>query len=188
MRGDQLNTWSYSFSVVTILTSDLLLPIPSSAVMTHAGAKLGILGGTLVGWLGVTSGSVLGFLLARFLGGRFLEPRLSESECHLLAERTERYGVFIVVLLRPVPIFAEASVLLLAVGRMSFWRFCFWLALSNLFLALFFSAFGQWAEASEIGEIPSILISLAIPILLLFTTRFFFQSRLIRQKHELAEK
>ncbi len=68
-----------ALGTVAILSTDILLPIPSSVVSTVAGAQLGIVGATAASWLGMTLGAMLGFALARALG-RPLAERFSAIE------------------------------------------------------------------------------------------------------------
>lgn len=171
----ELNPFVYSLAIIGLLAADLLLPIPSSALITHAGMKLGVLQGTILGFLGVTIGSLIGFVMARRLGKTFVMKRTDENDRIVLGRLTGQYGVFIVVFLRPVPILAEASVLLLAAGQMAWRPFLVWLSVSNFFVALFFAAFGQWAAERGIGELPALLISIAVPVLLLICVRLILK-------------
>lgn len=165
----------YASILVLILGSDLLLPVPSSLLITHASVRLGVLGGTMVGFFGITIGSLLGFVCARWWGQRFVERKVSEADRRNLTDLMNRYGLLVVVLLRPVPILAEASVLLLGLGQMKFLRFLFWLCLSNFFVSLFFALLGDWATKSGIGELTVMFISITIPVILLLISQFYFQ-------------
>lgn len=62
--------------IVAALSTDILLPIPSSAVSTYAGGVLGFVSGTLASWLGMTAGACLGYGLA-WLAGRPLAARFA---------------------------------------------------------------------------------------------------------------
>src|SRR4051812_37291372 len=53
---------------VLVLSSDILLPVPSSLVSTAAGAQLGAVPATAASWMGMTLGAVLGYWLARTFG------------------------------------------------------------------------------------------------------------------------
>ena len=57
--------------VITLLATDILLPIPSSVVSTLAGWQLGWLQATLATWVGMNLGAVIGFALARRWGASF---------------------------------------------------------------------------------------------------------------------
>lgn len=174
ISAETLNRKVYTATAVLILASDLLLPVPSSAVITHAGTLLGILGGTVVGFLGLTLGSLIGFTLAHWLGRRFVNQRVSPQDLEQLQSLTERFGAFTIVLLRPVPIFAEASVLLLGLGGMTWRSFLIWLSISNLCVALLFAGLGTWARQQGFSESVTILISIAIPLILLILVKFTF--------------
>lgn len=130
-------------AVVGLLASDLLLPVPSSVVSTIAGQALGFWGGTAATWCGMTAGAALAFGLARWLG-RPLAKRLAGDEELARAEFVaSRWGVFLLVLARPVPVLAESSVLLLGTTRLAWWRFLAAVGLSNLGLAAAYAALGD---------------------------------------------
>ena len=172
--GDPVDPLTYSLLVAGLLSSDLFLPIPSSGLITHAGRTLGVMGGTLVGSVGLTFGGLVGFYSARILGNRFVERRVEAGEREKMQEAIRKTGAWVIVLLRPVPILAEASVLLLAAGGMSFRLFLGWLLVSNLCVAGFFAAFGHLAAEQGMGEATSLLVSLVIPVLLLLLSKYQF--------------
>ena len=58
--------------VISVLATDILLPIPSSVVSTMSGWQLGPWKGTLASWVGMTIGAVIGFALARRWGKTIL--------------------------------------------------------------------------------------------------------------------
>jgi uncharacterized membrane protein YdjX (TVP38/TMEM64 family) len=155
--------WTQSGLIVTLLAADMLLPVPSSAISTFGGSQLGILWGSLVSWSGLMLGSVLGFALAR-LGGRPLAERLANKDTLAALDRMSgRWGETLVIVLRPIPLLAEASVLLMGTARTPWKNILSALALSNLFLAVAYSALGNLAAAR--GWLPWVLlISVLIPL------------------------
>ena len=77
---------------------------------------------------------------------------------------TDRYGPVVLVLTRAVPVFAEASVLIVGIHRLAWRRFLPAILLSNLGIALGYAAFGDYAEAHQ--WLPLALgVSIAIPVL-----------------------
>ena len=110
--------------IVGLLATDVLLPIPASLVSTLGGARLGWAGGTAASWAGMSLGAVLGFALARY-GGRPVAERLAgPEELQRIEQLSRRYGPSVLVVTRALPVFAEASVLLVGIERLACAAFC----------------------------------------------------------------
>ena len=156
--------------IVLLLSTDILLPIPSSAVSTLAGGQLGWLLGTLASWLGMTLGAALGFVLARRWGRGFAGRMSSEEDLARMHRATVNYGGAALVLARGVPLLAEASVLLFGAHGMSWRQFLPPVLLSNLGIALAYSVFGDIAERHQ--WLPLALgVAIGLPILLAVVMR-----------------
>jgi uncharacterized membrane protein YdjX (TVP38/TMEM64 family) len=146
--------------VIGMLASDILLPVPSSVVSTFAGKVLGFWAGTAAIWCGMTAGSVVAFWLVR-LGGRPLARRLSgEASLRQIDELAQRYGALVLVLARPVPVFAEASVLLMGTSQLAWWRFLLAVGLSNLGVSAAYAALGDRVQFPV-----AVAASIALPLL-----------------------
>jgi uncharacterized membrane protein YdjX (TVP38/TMEM64 family) len=151
--------------VAGVLATDVLLPVPSSFVSTFAGAKLGTLLGTLASWSGMSVGAMLGFALAR-RWGRPLAERLSTPEdLDRTARASQRYGPAILILTRALPVFAEATVLLMGIHLLDWKQFLPAVLLSNLGIAIAYSAFGTFAQQHEWLAL-ALAISVALPVAL----------------------
>ena len=74
------------------------------------------------------------------------------------------YGPFVLVLTRAVPVFAEASILMVGIHRLSWRRFLPAVLLSNLGIALAYAAFGDYAEQHKWLPL-ALAVSIAIPVL-----------------------
>ncbi|MFG0333836.1 MAG: TVP38/TMEM64 family protein [Maioricimonas sp. JB049] len=156
--------------IVAALATDILLPIPSSAVSTYAGGVLGFAPGTLASWLGMTAGACLGYGLARLAGRPLAERFAGAKDLERVQELARRYGAAAVVLTRPLPVLAEACVLLMGVARLRWPPFLMAIALSNLAVSATYAAFGQWFRASE--SLPVALgISLVVPFVFSWLVR-----------------
>ena len=157
--------WMSALAVVGLLSTDILLPVPSSVISTLGGWQLGWQAGTLFSWIGMNAGAALGFGLARRWGRPFA-LRLSRSEdLGKMQLLSDRYGPFVLVLTRAVPILAEASVLLLGIHRLAWRRFLPPILLSNLGIALAYSAFGNVAQRYD--WLPLALgVAVAMPVVL----------------------
>jgi uncharacterized membrane protein YdjX (TVP38/TMEM64 family) len=119
----------------------------------------------------MTVGAVLAFALARY-GGRPLAERFSSSEdLARMDDASRRVGPWAIVLTRAVPVLAEACVLVVGVNALSWRRFLPAVALSNLGVALAYSAFGD--RAAQQAWLPAALgISAAAPLLLIAAVRW----------------
>lgn len=155
-----LSPWGAAGLVTGLLASDILLPIPSSAVSTLAGNRLGFWLGTGASWLGMTLGSVLAFALVRRFGRPLAVWLAGEEPLDRMDRLSRRYGPWILVLARPLPVLAEASVLLFGATRLSWAAFLLPLTLSNLGLATAYSLLGD-----RVALPVAMGASLAVPIL-----------------------
>ncbi|MDO4576286.1 MAG: VTT domain-containing protein [Planctomycetia bacterium] len=162
-----------SAMAVTLLTVDLFLPVPSSVVSVLLARSLstyltpswlGLLVACGVLWLGMTCGALLAWILGK-LGGETLARKLSgEEEFEKMRAFNERHGGWILVLLRAVPLFAEASVLCLSVSGVRFWRVFFLpVALSNLGIAVVYCVLGSSDNGLPLGAV--VTASIALPAL-----------------------
>ncbi|MCA9090071.1 MAG: VTT domain-containing protein [Planctomycetaceae bacterium] len=158
------------WSVVTVLSVDILLPVPSSAVSTFAGAKLGVIAATAASMLGMTIGACLGFLLSRWAGPSLL-PWLAKSEdVDRLRQFQHRWSLWLLLITRPLPILAEACVVLLGSLRMPWNQFLPIVLLSHFVIALLYALLGAWAATAQ-ATTWALLGSVVIPLLLTVIVR-----------------
>ena len=150
--------------VIGLLAADMFLPVPSSAVITYAGGVLGVFAGTLTSWAGLSLGAIGGFGLAR-LCGESLVRRFSESEdIERMSRFTQRHGATALMLTRALPILAEACVLMLGAGRLSWRQFLLPMLVSNLLLSLTYAACGAFFQGTNAFPI-AIIASGAVPLI-----------------------
>ena len=146
--------------VIGLLATDILLPVPSSVVSTFSGKMLGFWLGTAASWLGMTLGAALGFGLARVFGRPLARRLAGPDELERIDSLSARFGTMLLVLARPVPVFAEASVLLMGAARLSWWRFAVPVSLSNLGIAAAYAALGKAVQLPV-----ALAASIAVPLL-----------------------
>ena len=165
--------------IVGLLAADMFLPVPSSAVITYAGGVLGMWWGTVASWTGLSLGALGGFGLAR-LFGEAVARRFSESaDVARMRQFTLRHGSMALVLTRALPILAEACVLMLGAGRLSWRRFLLPMLISNGLLALTYAACGAYFQGSNAFPV-AIVASGAIPLLAALVIRRLWKSNLPR--------
>lgn len=149
--------------LAAVLAGDVFLPVPSSLVTTLGGAKLGFLTGTLVSWLGMSAGAWLGFSAAKRWGTPLAHRLASEAELNRIAALAERFGPQTLVLTRPLPVLAEAALLLLGASKVPWRRVAIPIALSNLGIAAAYSAAGRFALQQDALPL-AMLLSVALPL------------------------
>ena len=164
-RSESVQFWL----VVGALSLDILLPIPSSAVSTWAGGTLGVARATLASWLGMSLGTIGGFLLARSLSTK-IARRLGGNDLDRLKIAGERHGALAIILTRALPILAEACVLLMGLNRLPWRKFLPAVLLSNLGIAATYSAFGVYS-ADHVALPAAVAASAIVPLFIALLVR-----------------
>ena len=107
VRASRGGRWLAAALVIGLLSGDLLLPVPSSVVMTLSGSALGWAAGTAAAFAGAMGSALLGFGLCR----RYSRPafrRLVGPEEEARADGfMRRYGAWAILLSRSVPMLTE---------------------------------------------------------------------------------
>jgi len=131
-----------------LLALDIVLPLPSSAVSTAAGALLGLWPGALVSWTGMTTGCVAGYAAGARAAGS-ARRLVGSEELKRVSQSAARHGDWMVILFRSVPVLAEASVIFAGITRIPFGRFLILSALSNAGISLAYAAVGAFSVRME---------------------------------------
>lgn len=171
--GEQMESWLVQWrehppekqwivlAVIGLLASDIFLPVPSSVVCAIAGNQLGTMVGTLVTWMGMNVGAVVGFLLAKIWGPALARWFSRDTDLQRAGAMAERFGPPLLALARGVPVLAEASVLWMGLNGLSWRAFLPPVIVSNLVLALVYCVIGDYA-----GLAIALAASVAIPVAL----------------------
>ena len=171
---DTDDPWVVSGAIVLLLSGDIFLPIPSSVVSTLGGGQIDWLIAACASWTGLTVGAMIGFILAKRWGPTFASRFSSPDELDRAEVLTQKYGPTVLVFARGVPVLAESSVLLMGVHQLSFKRFFWPVALSNLGISLAYSKFGDVAEKH--GWFPLAMgVSIGLPVILTLLVQRYFK-------------
>ncbi len=147
--------------IVLLLASDLLLPIPSSFVSAGAVSLLGALEGGAAIAIGMTLGAWLGYAVGR-AGGEPLARRVAgPAELERARLLMARYGAWILLVSRGVPVLAEASTLLAGATRLRAGRFATVTTLGNVGVSLAYASIA----ALELSGVSALLAPFAFGIL-----------------------
>jgi len=161
MTRDGTATSLASAAIFGLLALDVVLPVPSSIVSTAAGVLLGFWRGAAVVWTGMMVACLIGYALGARASG--LARRFVGADGLQRADRlVQRYGGWTIVMCRPVPVLAEASVIFAGLVGAPFARFLTLTALSNLGIALGYAAFGAFSMSVD-SFLVAFLGALIIP-------------------------
>jgi uncharacterized membrane protein YdjX (TVP38/TMEM64 family) len=164
--------WLVAGAVFSLLALDVFLPVPSSIVSTAAGLLLGFWQGTAVVWSGMMAGCGLGYAVGS-RGSVAARKLVGEEGLGRASTLFGRYGDLTLVLCRPVPVIAEASVVFAGLVKAPFARFAQLTAVSNLGIALGYSAFGAYSLRLD-SFLVAFLGALALPGLFILISRLTF--------------
>lgn len=142
---DSEATWPAAFLGAGLLVADVVLPVPSSAVMIAQGAAFGFMVGSLLSLVGGTAATLVAYIVG--WRSRGVVDRLVPAEQQLRgAQQLERYGISAIVATRPVPMLAEATAMLAgANGGLPWWKVAAAGAVGNLVPAAAYGAAGAYA-------------------------------------------
>jgi len=131
-----------------LLASDVLLPVPSSLVGTASGALFGWALGAAIAWAGMTAGCAVAWWLGRTASRAGLRRFVGEGEIGRAQALAERFGAAALIVSRPVPVLAEASVLLAGACGLPLRSMLLLTALSNAGISLAYAVLGALAGGS----------------------------------------
>ncbi len=137
--------------VVLLLVLDLFLTVPTLPVTLLAGHFLGFVAGSAASVAGMFGAGFLGYGLGRRHGVRWL-ARWVKDEDQLAEQRRlcHRYGAWVLVLARAIPMLPEVTCLVAGANRMPFARFSAAYALGTVPYALVIA----WAGSRSTREDP----------------------------------
>ena len=179
--GDRIDIWTENFiqtadsqpvfvaTVISfVIAADILLPVPANEANTAAGFFLGFMGGFISAFTGRTLGCIFGYWLGRKFGRPITRRFAGYNELKQVEKMNHRFGDWIILLFRSVPVLAEVSVLLAGVSKMSINRFLVLTTLANLGISAVFSAVGAFSATVNsflLAFSASVIISLIVIIL-----------------------
>jgi uncharacterized membrane protein YdjX (TVP38/TMEM64 family) len=146
-----------------LLVADVILPVPSSAVMVAHGALFGVVGGTLLSVVGSTGAALVGFSLGRRGGpllARVVPPAERARADHILS----RWGGLAIVVTRPVPLLAETVAIMAGTSPLGWRQAALAMLVGSLPPALLYALSGATAAALTSGVLVFGLVLLVAGI------------------------
>lgn len=151
--------WLSGLIVIGLLAGDVVLPVPSSLVSAFAGGVFGFGAGTLVIWIGLNLGSLFGYALGASAGRLAAVRLVGQDELDRAGRLSDTIGPTALIIMRAVPVLAEASVLAAGAARMPRLPFLAATVVANTGVAAAYAATG--ATAASTGVFLFIFLGLA---------------------------
>lgn len=131
---------------IGLLVADIVLPIPSTVVMSALGWMDGWFLGGMVSALGSMLSGIIAYALSRWLGRGVARRIAGEDALARAAEIFERHGGWLVAFSRWTPVLPEAVACLAGLARMRRREFLPALACGSLPLGFAFAAIGHLGQ------------------------------------------
>lgn len=167
--GDGVIAWLRGYGAVAwiaaigLLSSDILLPVPSSAVLGALGMLYGPVIGGAVGSAGMIVAGLLGYGLCGWVGRPLARRILDGGRSVSREQRFRRHGAWVIVLSRWVPVLAELTVFAAGLAGMPFRRFAAALTLGSMPVGFFYAGLGYGGSERPL---LTLLVCLVLPALL----------------------
>lgn len=159
-----------TLAVIVFLLADIVLPIPSSFVLTTTGYLLGTVWGTAVCFVGLTCASLGGYALGRYAGGPLAQRVVGRAQLDRFADLSQRYGDALLVAFRAMPVLAEATTILAGISRMPLPRFLAVVSIGNFVVAGVYAWIGA-VSASQSSFLIASVASILLPVLIVLAMR-----------------
>jgi uncharacterized membrane protein YdjX (TVP38/TMEM64 family) len=170
----QYPTWAWAAGLGAIW-ADLVLPVPQTSVIAALGIIYGMATGGLLGSIGLITGGLLGYGLARAYGRRLVGALVGERAVQRVEGLSEGSGMWAIVLTRSLPhSIPEVVVCLAGVSRMRLDRCLIALSLGSIPTAFVFAGIGAgW----DTDPLYALVISYVLPIPLMPVVLYLLHRR-----------
>jgi uncharacterized membrane protein YdjX (TVP38/TMEM64 family) len=132
-------TLGVALVVVSLLAIDIVAPVPSSLVAAFAGVAFGSVMGSLLVFCGLTIGCMLGYAGALTAGRRMASGARSRTALAAASRLSDREGALALFVARPVPLLAEATVVVAGLTGMRWTVFLPVCITANVLVAVLFA-------------------------------------------------
>lgn len=150
--------WGW-LATIGLLISDLVLPVPSTGVMSAAGFLYGTVIGGAVSAVGSYLSGLLAYGVSRFFGQKAAARLASTDDLAGNESLFQRHGPWLIALSRALPLLPEVSCCLAGLARMPFRSFAVALACGCLPVGFAYAAIGAAGK-----ENPTLAIGLSIAV------------------------
>lgn len=159
-----------TLAVIVFLLADIVLPIPSSFVLTTTGYLLGLPLGTAVCFVGLSCASLAGYALGRWAGGPLAQRIVGRAQLERFAALSQRHGDALLVAFRAMPVLAEATTILAGMARMPLPRFALVVSIGNGVVAVVYAWIGA-VSADRSSFVLASVAAIVLPVLIVLAMR-----------------
>lgn len=148
---------------IGLIVSDLILPVPSPAIIALLGMLYGPWLGGFIGGVGTLLAGLVAYGGCRLLGDRFVRFIVGEANLGRLQKFFARHGLWAIALTRWMPLLPEALCCLAGMSRMRFWPLFWALTVGSFPMGFTFALLGQaYLDRPVTGLVISALIPLVV--------------------------
>lgn len=166
--------WAWAVALL-LLAADLFLPVPATAVLAALGFLYGPWAGGLIGALGSVSSGLIGYGLCRALGRGVALRLVGERDLERGTRLFERFGAWLVVLSRWLPLFPEVISCAAGLIRMPWTRFVAALVCGSVPMSFTYAWVGH--AGNRHPGLATVLSLLGPPVLWLLIGRLLTERR-----------
>ena len=152
---------------ICFLAIDIVLPIPSTIIMTEAANALGFLGASIISTLGLFLSNMIGFTACRFFS-----TKISFTASNQLHTFFKKHGATSIILTRSIPILPELISYMAGLSNMTIKKFSICSLIGALPIALYCSYIGSSLENRTYEMFMAIAFSAAMLIIALILKLF----------------
>lgn len=160
-RLQEFGSWAW-LAGIGLIVSDLVLPVPSTAVISALGMLYGPWLGGFLGGVGSTLAGLVAYGGCRSIGPRFRSFLVGEANLEKLDRFFARYGLWAIALSRWLPLLPEALCCLAGMSRMRTASFLAALTCGSMAMGLAFAFVGSaYSDRPVLG----LLLSALVPVI-----------------------
>ena len=152
-----------TFVAALLLAGDPVLPTPSSVVATLLATRIGLIPAAIVNGAALSAACILGYIIGRFGAGAFARhgKRLPQG----FVEWVKRHGLVATLLCRPVPVLAEASLIMAGAAKHEPVRLLGWCCVTQMALGAAYAFAGSGWGNGEWNSLAILVGSVGIPVI-----------------------
>ena len=161
-RLQSYGPWAW-LAGISLIVCDLVLPVPSTAIIAGLGMIYGPIPGGVLGGIGSALAGLIAYGGCRLLGDRVFKVFVGETNIEKLRHFFENHALWAIAFSRWMPLLPEALCCLAGMARMPLVPFLTALGCGSLVMGFAFSFLGKaYLDRPVVGFVVSALIPLFI--------------------------